>query len=377
MSQLKNIKYFLFALSILITSAVHGSPSCVAEKTCVPIKLDNQTGVPIYALIFGSATKKFYNFLNATYSETFHFNDNVIRLDHTMKTIYLPGNGIAGGARMYFSTHPLEGIPDLATYPYVHDKIEMGWSPHTAVWNTTSVDFFGMPIQLIQGNMKTGFKDESTRQAILHDLKQAMSMESDLYNDRFFFKDGEETLRIFSPQHFYTNLPNLWEPAITKGLDELMMDDPTKGTGVYFNFNYGGTQYTHLKKLSNDSLLVDENGKTKTITEITTGNAAAGQIKPIGNQFAGLLAATINRGVLGNPSYWGQNGMPNKGFPEYYYLGKSGQYLYNTYAKILIDHSIAARTYATPYDDYWHMDSSLQVGPDNNQPVTIKLLPFH
>ncbi|MBA2648182.1 MAG: hypothetical protein H0U75_01065 [Legionella sp.] len=377
MTLLKQLHLFPLLISLVVAKSVYPTPACVQDKTCVPVTIDNGSGETLYVMIYGSNTHTYFDFLKGSYSDTFSSSGSVISLDKDPKTFYLPGDGITGGARMYFSTHLFTGIPDLATYPYIFDKIEMGWSRNTAVWNTTSVDYFGMPIQLIQGIKKIGFKDSCTRDSIMSDLTQNMGLEANLYDERFFFKSDMSLLRVFSPQHFYTNLPNLWESAITKGLDELVLDDPVKGTGVYFNFNYGGTQFTHIRKLSNDSVEVLVNGQKQTITEINTGNAAAGQIKPIGNQFAGLLAATINRGVLGNPSHWGQNGMPNTGFPEYYYQGKPGNYLYNMYAKVLIENSIDFKTYATPYDDYWHMDSSIQVGADNNAPVTIKILPFH
>jgi len=316
--------------------------------------------------------------LTNSYTDNFVQSENVKAFDNgTTTTFYVPGNGITDGGRMYLSTGALNGVPDLATYPDIYDKIELGWNDSgTAGWNTTSVDFFGLPIQMKQGNLTLGFKDGTTREHVISELKNNMNKEPELYDSRFFFESDTTILRVFSPQHFYTSLPNKWEPMITKGLDALVTDNETNGTGVYFNFNYGGTVFTNIKKLSADSISVNENGKVQVISGITTGNAVSGQIQPVGDQFAGLLAATINRGVLANPAHWGQSGMPNNGYPQYYYQGPVGEYLYNTYAKSLLDFAIDAKMYATSYDDYWHMDSSIQVGAANNEPVTVKILPL-
>lgn len=367
----------LFFLMTLTSFAGHTAPACVAEKKCVPVSIDNQSGQSLYILIHGSVTNKYYDFVNNKYTTKFG-PDAVLRVDNQTKPeIFLPGDGISGGGRMIFSTEMLSGSPDLATYPHIFDKIELGWTANgVAGWNTTSVDFFGIPFQLKQGNTTIGFKDGTTREGLINTLQDAMGKEAELYDARFFFQPSAQVLRVFSPQHFYTNLPNKWEPLISEGLDSLVTDDEAKGTGVYFKFNYGGTTFTHIRKLSSNSISVEANGKTQVITDITTGNAVAGQIHPVGNQFAGLLSAVINRGVLGNPKHWGQSGMPNQGSPEFYYQGEMGNYRYNTYAKVLVDASIGARTYATAYDDYWHMDSSIQVGPSSNSPVTIKVLPF-
>ena len=356
----------------------YAAPDCVSAKSCVPVTIENKSGLPVNVLIHGSATKTFYDFVTNTYTPNFISGESTERIEtNASKTIYLPGQGIMGGGRMYFSTDELTGIPDLATYPSIYDKIELGWTTGgTAGWNTTSVDFFGMPIQLIQGNTKIGFKDDATRDVITADLQKEMEAESDLYDARFFFQPNSSVLRIFSPLHFYTNLPDKWAPVITKGLANLATDNQAKGTGVYFNFTYGGTVFTNIKQLSADSVSVNENGVTKIITEINTGNASGGQIKPVGDMFAGMLSEVINRGILANHEQWGQNGGLNVGFPQFYYQGPAGGYLYNTYAKVLVNYAIDAKIYATSYDDYWHMDPSIQVGTANNTPVIIKLLPF-
>lgn len=352
--------------------------ACVLDKTCVAVDFENSTSADLNVMIHGSQSKQFFNFQSKQFETNYSAPNMQLRVaSHSKRRFYLPGKGISGGGRMYISTGPMQGIPDLATYPYVYDKIELGWSNEgTAVWNTTSVDFFGLAIQMQHQAKKIGFKEGTTREQILSQLKSAMSKEPELFDERFIFSPNSSLLRIFSPQHFYTSLPNRWAPRIEQGIDALAYDDKEKGTGRFFKFNYGGTSFTNIRKLSSSSLLVDVNGITKTISEITTGNAVAGQIHPVGEQFAGLLAACINRGVLSEPRHWGENGMPNNAYPQYYYAGDVGRYAYNTYAKILIDHAIDSKLYATSYGDYWHMDSSIQVGGANNKPVTIKILPL-
>lgn len=118
------------------------------------------------------------------------------------------------------------------------------------------------------------------------------------------------------------------------------------------------------------------NGSPISLINITTSNAISGEIKWSGGdgaQFAGILSAAINRGVLENPEHWGTNDSANTGLPEYYYQRSDKQY--NLYAQTLSDHAINNKLYATSYNDFYHMDSSLNPTPEKGE-VTIKILPL-
>lgn len=356
-------------------ASMASDPICVSQKTCVPVIIDNESGQDLYAEVHSSVTNQYFDFTHGDrYNSTFSPTDNLKKVSNQkQEMIYLPGAGISGGARMYLATQPMDGVPDLATAPYIYDKIEMGWNDDLAGWNTTSVDFFGMPINLTNKDKDTkqdttvGFQDGTKRSAVISELQTEMGKESELYDSRFFMRSSDQTLlRVFSPLHFYTSLPDKWHNSITAGLNSL--------TTTFSSFTYGGNQYTNFKKLSDSSVSIDENSKTVVLSGITTGNAASGQIAPVGDQFAGMLSAAINRGVLGSPSKWGENGGDNQGFPNDYYQGTTGNYQFNTYAKVLLDYAIDHKLYATSYDDFWHMDSSIHVGAANNSPVTVKIL---
>ncbi len=366
-------------LSIATSSAA--DPDCVTKKTCVPVIIKNESGFTLFVEIVGSETKSYFNFITDDYDKDFSSEKNIKKIfNQSTFSFNLPGDGITGGARMYFANETMDGVPDLATAPIIFDKIEIGWGKYTAVWNTTSVDYFAMPINMSQKNgnkiVTVGFKEGTTRQAVIEKLKTEMQKEKELYDSKFFMVAPSNTanagqiLRVFSPLHFYTTLPNKWHDSISKGLNSL-------ASGGFNSFTYNGTRFSNFKKISDSSISIDENGKTVIISEITTANAASGQIKPVGNQFAGMLSAAINRGVLDSPEKWGESGGNNQGYAQFYYQGPTGNYLYNTYAAVLLEFAIDSKLYATSYDDFWHMDSSLNVGPENNNPVTIKILPFY
>ncbi len=369
---------------LAISTSYAASPDCIAEKSCVPVTVDNQSGTTLYVEIAGSQTKSYFNFATGDYDYNKPFSsDNLKKISSaTVFPFNLPGDGITGGARMYFATSEMNGVPNLATSPIIFDKIELGWSKSTAVWNTTSVDYFAIPINMTQQNgtqtTTVGFKDGTTRQAVMDQLQTEMLKEKDLYDAKFFMTapvhtvNAGQLLRVFSPLHFYTTLSDHWHDSIVNGLNAL-------DAGAFTSFVYNGHHYDNFTKIpgSDTSIYINENGKRVLISGITTANAASGQIKPIGDQFAGMLSAAINRGVLSSPEHWGENDGANHGYPQYYYQGQVGSYVYNTYAAVLLKFAIDSKLYATSYDDFWHMDSSLNVGPANNNPVTIKILPFN
>lgn len=381
--------YFLrttvFLVGLLqLTTVYAADPDCVAKKTCVPLSINNQSGYPLFIEIAGSQKKSWFNFSTGEYDYNKAFSsDNLKEVDQGTYSFNLPGDGIIGGGRMYFSSkEKMNGVPDLATAPIIFDKIEMGWdNTHTAVWNTTSVDYFAIPLNMSQQNQNgvvstVGFKEGTTREGVLNELKNEMQTEPKLFDAKFFMTapasapNAGELLRIFSPLHFYTTLPDMWHDSIADGLSKL-------DAGGFTQFTYNGQVYTNFHRLSDTSVSILENGKSAIISGITTSNASSGQIQPVGDGFAGMLSAAINRGVLSTPEHWGQNGGQNAGYPQYYYQGAPGKYLYNTYAAALLKFAIDSKLYATSYDDYWHMDSSLNVGAGNNNSVTIKILPFN
>ena len=114
--------------------------------------------------------------------------------------------------------------------------------------------------------------------------------------------------------------------------------------------------------------------ETVTISNINTAHAIASTISfsSNGGQLAGMIAASINRGVLATPPQWGTNAGATP-FPSKYYLRTDNQD--NLYAKTLSSFAIDKKIYATPYDDNWNMHSGFMPIP-NSTPVTITILPL-
>ncbi|MDR3617030.1 MAG: beta-1,3-glucanase family protein [Candidatus Obscuribacterales bacterium] len=268
------------------------------------------------------------------------------------------------GARLFVSQQAITGAPNLTTAQFVFDKIEMGWN---AIWNQTSVDFLGIPMQIqVNDSPPYGFKDTASRDVVLQGLMNVTAP----YNT-FVYPVGanspQSIYRMFSPGQASSmgappwgyQLNNCLSQAINLGLAAL--------NGYQGPFNYGGFVMTNFKQLSSTSISLSVNGETITLTNVTTDGALACTIASspndaAGQKAAGLIGAVINRGVLYNPALWGQNVPPNSGYPiNYYVQAANNANQFNYYAQFLHSMSLDGLCYAMPYDDFFEQDAAMTV----------------
>jgi hypothetical protein len=367
-----------------------------APAGMIKVTMVNNSGYPMSADLISSAGAgnpcqgKVYNFTNQTWT-TFVHDTNVIDLPIGQTNLLINPSCVIGGARLFVakgtkSENFNSGAPDLATYLNIFDKIEMGYptdSKGVAGWNITAVDFFGIPFQMTDGHTIVGINSGETRKSIDDKLLAAYNTDPNMYDNKFFGPNGNRNnfARVFSPQHFFTTIGPVWDGSIDASLDQLVKVPN-------FKFQYSGFIYTNLSKSSANTLSAtcsfanDQSTKYDCeLTGITTGNAVAGEVKystnapnqAIAANFAGMIATVINRGVLANPEFWGTNGQVTSGDAYYQNWFKKGPF--NQYEEVLTSVAIDHKIYATPYEDFWHMDNSLQIGPSNNS-VTITIMPL-
>ncbi|MCC2625310.1 MAG: hypothetical protein K0R14_1183 [Burkholderiales bacterium] len=364
-----------------------------APAGMVNLNMINNSGYPMSAEITSSSNSascagKVYNFTNQTWT-TFTHDANVIDLPKGQTKLVVDHSCLIGGARLVIAKGTKNenfnsGTPDLATYTNIFDKIELGYptdSDGTAVWNLTAVDFFAIPFQMTDGHSTVGIKSGETRKSIDDKLLAVYNANPGMYGNRFFGPNGDKNnfARVFSPLHFYTDIGNQWDSSIDANLTTLVNNNPN------FKFQYSGFIYTNLSKPAPNTLSATCSDDVGTyickLTGITTGNVVSGNVgystragsPAIAANFAGMIATVINRGVLANPAWWGTNGQVNSGDAYYQYWFKTGPY--NEYEQVLTSVAIDNKIYATSYEDFWHMENSLQIGPKNNS-VTITIMPF-
>ena len=264
------------------------------------------------------------------------------------------GNGFTwGGPRIYFGEQAFDTVPDLMSYSHIYDKIETNWGPG-AVWNTTCVDFFAIPIQISVNSDTIGFLTGQKRASIMTALHDSTYSSLDNVN------------RFFSPSKKPELVPNILNQAIPTGLLNLVDSTFT------WNFTYTVTS-TDSNSLSatcgGDITLSNIN--TESVLACTIDFTHSGDI-PEGADanLAGMIGAAANRGVLYDPTLWDD--------PSNYYINNpSNHNQFNLYSMVLHNRSIDSLCYAFPYDDNHNQDPSLQ--PINNSgtisPVTITILP--
>lgn len=282
----------------------------------------------------------------------------------------------AAGCRMYISVEKLTGVPNLTTAQFTYDKVEMGWN---ATWNQTSVDFFAIPLQLsVNGGSPVGFKDSVTRSSIF----TALAATPAPYNTFMYPTNSKpEIYRYFSPAMASSltkppwnyNLQDCLGQAIRKGLPLLAQYSET--------FNYGGFNMSNFRAVGTDGLTVTCNNETITLSGINSATAFSNAIKPepsddAGLKVAGIIGCALNRGVLYDPTKWGENGGTNQGYPEDYYVKSELQNAsqFNYYAQVLHDNSLDGKCYGQSYDDFFNQAAAISVNGGDS--VTIKILPF-
>lgn len=275
------------------------------------------------------------------------------------------------GCRMYISEQTLTGAPDLATAKFIFDMIEMGWN---AVWNQTSVDFFAIPLQLsLNGGAPVGYQDGVTRQSIF----KALAATPAPYNTFKFSSDDQSKIyRYFAPGKASTipgyDLGDCLAGAIATGMPLLQ-----QYTGT---FDYGGFNMSNFKQVSSTSMTATCNGETITLTDINSANAFLNSLKISpnddgGKKVAGIIGCALNRGVLYDPTLWGESGGANNGFPQNYYVkATQNQSQFNYYAQALHDQALHKKCYAQSYDDFFNQEAAFTANGGDSVKITI--LPF-
>ena len=281
------------------------------------------------------------------------------------------------GCRMYVSEQKLTGAPNLATADFIYDKIEMGWD---AVWNLTSVDFIGIPMQMTFNGQTIGFLDGVTRDGLYGKLAKMPSP----YNT-FTYPATAPFVRYFAPSKVSAaQQGTILDKAIEIGLTAI--------NGYAGPFDYGGFYFSNLAYDSNAGTLSctakDASGSNNVnvvLSDISTYNAFGNTIKftPTGDnwggqaaaKFAGLIGAAINRGVLDTPDSWGCSGATNKAKAWLYYQNTKGNAdEYNYYSQVLHQYSIDGLCYGMSYDDFFTQDTAFTVNGGDS--IKITALPF-
>lgn len=351
-------------------------------KDQITLSVYNESSLPLYIAIkrADSLDGPWLGHLSYTYGSQIWVNDFdqsscVLEIPHGDEfSVNFPKYDTGYGCRMYISVEKLTGAPDLATAKFIYDKVEMGWN---ATWNQTSVDFFAIPIQLsVNGGLPVGFKSGVTRSSIITAL-QAMPAPYKTFMYPLNETNPSEIYRYFSPAKASSMSGYKIDDCLGKAIEAGMkLIANYNGT-----FDYGGFKMSDFAKLGPDSLKATCNAKTITLSGITSPNAFSNSILPspndaAGQKVAGIIGCALNRGVLWDPTKWGENGGQNNGYPQYYYVKSKIQnhFQFNYYAQVLHNNSIDGKCYAQSYDDFFHQDASISVNGGDSAVITV--LPF-
>ncbi len=377
-------KRLILIAVVLVTSALI---SCGNDTTGpsggggphISVTLVNNSGEKLY-LILHRADNYWLKDIgdSSSWTASYDSSDCMVSVESGISAAFsFPEYTTGVGCRMYLSDTPFEGNlpPDLALYPHLYDKVEMGWN---ATWNLTCVDFIAIPMELKSGGVTVGFKNTITRQSLMQALEAMPAPYSSMHR-----KHNGEIIRFFSPRQYMNNPDTLQDcmgDAISLGLPFLASAQLPGGV-----FTYGDYSYSEFNCVGADGFTAacSSSGSTVTVTldNICTSTVVGNTIPYTpsdgsGSTFAALIGAAINRGVLYDPSKWGESNPPNQGMPEYYYVANpdSNGGEFNHYAKILHEFSKDGLCYAHSYDDYFSQDASLHV--NSGESVTITVLPF-
>lgn len=272
-------------------------------------------------------------------------------------------------------------FPDLMTATFRFDKFEAGLTLGvTGIWNITSVDFLGIPMQLIKDSESVGYKNGVTAEG----LQNLLSALPKPYSDGGTMKPNKTgtIYRFFAPAHISSAIDFL-DNQIKNGLAKLPGNSTTVnyGADVFSNFTASSKTITDPKGNTYVQGAVvchsKANGKI-TVDDVTTIKAVAGTIAINGNSsevlLGALLASAICRGVLGNPKSWGDIVFTStQCATPWNYYPKGEQY--DEYSKVIHEYSINSKNYGFSYDDYFGDEAGFNVVPGES--VTLNILPIN
>jgi hypothetical protein len=271
-------------------------------------------------------------------------------------------------------------FPDLMTSDFHFDKFEAGLTIGVpGIWNITSVDFLGIPMQLIKGTEMVGYKNGVTAEG----LQKVLATLPAPYKDGGTMKPNKtgKIVRFFAPAHITTSIDYL-DTQIKNGLSKLAANSTTVnyGSDVFSNFTASSKTVTDSQGNTSIKGTVKCHSKANgpiTVDDVTTIKAVAGTIAINGNSsevlLGALLASAICRGVLGNPKNWGDIVYTSTqcATPWHYYPSNEQ---YDEYSKIIHQYSIDGKNYGFSYDDYFGDEAGFNVVP--GEQVTLNILPI-
>ena len=254
-------------------------------------------------------------------------------------------------------------------YPIIFDKFEFTYESNQTVYcNTTSVDFFGMPITAtLTGNQKQSVGMLASRNQIFKAFQEAPP-----FNSLIRTADNRQ-LRILAPQKDSTFDPNYLDPYIAKAWRQYQGQSLRLQPLPYNGATYISTGTVDANNVFN---FVTTPGNTKhTIQKPTSNNVFGcdGVFNPTGSGLDRIIdgdiknqvSSALNRAILQNSdsSTWCDSSQ--------YYLNS----ITNYYANILHELSIDGKSYAFPYDDKCdHSSTLVDTSPTE---IMLTLTPFN
>ncbi len=250
-------------------------------------------------------------------------------------------------------TGPAFNVETDPNYSIIFDKFEFTYNPDKTVYcNTTSVDFFGMPITAtLIGSRKQSVGMSASRSQIFKAFQKASPFNS------LIRAAGDKQLRILAPQKDATFPQNYFNAYIDKCWQQYRSRSLTLQPLPFVGATYISKGSVDGNNVFN--FVTAPGNTTHAIPKPTSNNVFGcdGVFNPAGSGLARIIdgdiknqvSAALNRTILLNSdsSTWCDAGK--------YYFNSTTHY----YAKILHELSIDGKSYAFPYDDKCEHSSTL------------------
>ena len=250
-------------------------------------------------------------------------------------------------------TGPAFNAASDPNYNIIFDKFEFTYESNNTIYcNTTSVDFFGMPIKAtLTGNKHQSVGMSAPRSQIFKAFQETPPFDS-------LIRTADNIqLRILAPQKDSAFDPTYFDPYIAQSWKQYQSQSLTLQPLPYNGATYISTGSVDANNVFN---FVTMPGNTQhtiqkpTSTEIfgcdgVFNPTGSGLERIIDGDIKNQVSSALNRTILLNSdsSTWCD--------PSQYYLNP----ITNYYAKILHELSINGKSYAFPYDDKCEQSSTI------------------
>lgn len=238
-------------------------------------------------------------------------------------------------------------------YSIIFDMFEFTYNPNETIYcNTTSVDFFGLPITAtLTGNENQSVGMSASRSEIFKAFQ-----ETALFDSLIRTVDNTQ-LRILAPQKDATFPQNYFDPYIDQCWQQYQSQSLTLQPLPYDGATYISEGSVDANNVFN--FVTTPSNTTHTIPKPTSNDVFGcdGVFNPTGSDLYRIIngdiknqvSSALNRTILLNSdsSTWCD--------PSQYYLNS----ITNYYAKILHELSIDGKSYAFPYDDKCEQSSTI------------------